>query len=855
MIDKEVDHLPNASNVAEVPVATTSVEETNPWSSSADIGQSHDASNGTAPHAQSMRSELVEGSILQPKHVEPQALTPQREPVPDTSVLNEFDPLAEDAMEQAARDAWDNAESHPPPSLDNDLSEETSTVARPIFPLPPLKEAFDALPQEPTPSNPQSAPSTSTTFSSLASLARTLTRSPKRSVTPPLSLPPRSSSLRHAHHASLPSFPSIRTPPAPSTPGRLEPEIQPKQQTENPTSSPSTAASPDAIRINSSPKSGSEGQFDFQKFLDQMKTKGADPIAKYLRSFLSNFAKKTFAVNDQIKIIHDFLDFISDKMRTMDGSPWQNCESQDFDNAIEAMEKLVMNRLYEFTFQPLLPPSQRTTDDLERDHVLRQRISLFGWLREEHLDVPTGTGGDQGGKEIEGFLKFAQQELLKVNHYKAPRDKLICILNCCKVIFGLIRHVKMTEGADSFIPILIFVVLKANPEHLLSNVEYINRFRSPNKLQSEAGYYLSSLMGAVSFIETMDHSSLSNISQEEFERNVEEAIEALPITRTPSPPTTPLGNSRPLTPGTPNIQGTPIPTTPRLRTTASPLAGEEAARPLSLPMPSSSSDVPSDRQNAGPSDSSQLSLTEDTRRFFQRTSDTISKPLVAIGRIFSEVLDETGLSGPQSNKDNERRVGWRDLPGPFAPLSIGEQPTDQAPIPHWSHPDQAHQHDTKQQVPQTPMGEGVYQPAIQTPYKPRIRPAYSNPSANSYLGTSTGSDFSPTTRGQPLTNQPLAFGQSQPYRTPASNTLTAPRQFQTPSPHPSRNPTPTLDFGALQVEIDRAHLAAQDAAHATLIQIFPAVDPEVAEIVLEANDGDLGRSIEALLEISGGAAA
>lgn len=23
-----------------------------------------------------------------------------------------------------------------------------------------------------------------------------------------------------------------------------------------------------------------------------------------------------------------------------------------------------------------------------------------------------------------------------MNNYKAPRDKLICILNCCKVIFG-----------------------------------------------------------------------------------------------------------------------------------------------------------------------------------------------------------------------------------------------------------------------------------------------------------------------------------------------------------------------------------------------------------------------------------
>lgn len=61
------------------------------------------------------------------------------------------------------------------------------------------------------------------------------------------------------------------------------------------------------------------------------------------------------------------------------------------------------------TFQPLLPPSLRTTDDLERDHVLRQRISLFGWLREEHLDIPLGGKDSQGGKEVKGFLEFAQQ--------------------------------------------------------------------------------------------------------------------------------------------------------------------------------------------------------------------------------------------------------------------------------------------------------------------------------------------------------------------------------------------------------------------------------------------------------------
>jgi hypothetical protein len=37
-------------------------------------------------------------------------------------------------------------------------------------------------------------------------------------------------------------------------------------------------------------------------------------------------------------------------------------------------------------------------------------------------------------------LSYAEDfmvEILKINHYKAPRDKMICILNCCKVIFGI----------------------------------------------------------------------------------------------------------------------------------------------------------------------------------------------------------------------------------------------------------------------------------------------------------------------------------------------------------------------------------------------------------------------------------
>lgn len=60
---------------------------------------------------------------------------------------------------------------------------------------------------------------------------------------------------------------------------------------------------------------------------------------------------------------------------------------------------------------------------------------------------------------------------------------------------GLLRNTKKADtSADSFIPLLIYVVLQANPDHLVSNIQYILRFRNQDKLGGEAGYYLSSLV-------------------------------------------------------------------------------------------------------------------------------------------------------------------------------------------------------------------------------------------------------------------------------------------------------------------------------------------------------------------------
>ncbi|KAK5110385.1 hypothetical protein LTR62_006093 [Meristemomyces frigidus] len=283
--------------------------------------------------------------------------------------------------------------------------------------------------------------------------------------------------------------------------------------------------------------------FDFHRFLEQMRHKTADPVAGFLRSFLGEFGKKQWMVHEQVKIISDFLEFISKKMALCE--VWRTASDDEFDNAKEGMEKLVMNRLYSQTFSPAIPsapgsprksrtaraqadvasphgPGRRGQhqEDVERDQVIAQKMRIYGWIDEQHLDIKPL--GDRGKK----FLGMAQQELLKINSYRAPRDKVICVLNCCKVIFGFLKSAKADQSADAFIPLLIYTVLRAKPENLVSNVQYIWRFRNQDKLGGEAGYYMSSLMGVVTFIENLDRTTIT-ISDEDFERNVEHAVSAI----------------------------------------------------------------------------------------------------------------------------------------------------------------------------------------------------------------------------------------------------------------------------------------------------------------------------------------
>lgn len=183
---------------------------------------------------------------------------------------------------------------------------------------------------------------------------------------------------------------------------------------------------------------------------------------------------------------------------------------------------------------------------------------------------------------------------------------------------------------------------------MVITIRYIQRFRSTPKLQGEAAYYLSSISGAIQFIETMDASSLSNITQAEFESNVESAIQALP----PSPSA--AAAAAPARTSTTSFGGFRTPGRDEGRErdskliSLSPFAatapGDEAARPLSM-------------ASAAQATSAGAGALEGTRKWFARTGnlaqEAVSKPLNAIGKIWEGMSPADTRQGSEDGSGGE----------------------------------------------------------------------------------------------------------------------------------------------------------------------------------------------------------
>ncbi|KVI09732.1 vacuolar protein sorting-associated protein 9A-like [Cynara cardunculus var. scolymus] len=263
---------------------------------------------------------------------------------------------------------------------------------------------------------------------------------------------------------------------------------------------------------NAEPFSSSTAPLTWHDFLERMRHPSASEFVKAIKSFIVSFSNNP---PDPEKDSASVQEFLANMEAAFRAHPlWAGRSEEELDSAGEGLEKYIMTKLFTRVFAT-------HPDDVKVDDQLYEKLALVQqFIRPENLDI-------QPTYQNETSWLLAQKELQKINIYKAPRDKLVCILSCCKVINNLLLNASVAAnenppGADEFLPVLIYVTIKANPPQLHSNLLYIQRYRRESRLVGEAAYFFTNMLSAEAFIMNIDGKALS-MDEMEFQKNMESA--------------------------------------------------------------------------------------------------------------------------------------------------------------------------------------------------------------------------------------------------------------------------------------------------------------------------------------------
>ncbi|XP_075226485.1 GTPase activating protein and VPS9 domains 1 isoform X2 [Lycorma delicatula] len=212
--------------------------------------------------------------------------------------------------------------------------------------------------------------------------------------------------------------------------------------------------------------------------------------------FSSEFQHLTLA-DEKNDLLDNFLQTLALEMER--DPVWQAASESQLTMARTAIERSVISRVYIYAMYP------NGDGDISRDQVLHEHMNkLSKVITPSHKDLRIPKM-----YYYECPWPSAQADIAAISAYKTPRDKLYCVFRCCTTIMNLLSLAsdRSVPAADDLIPVLVYVLIKANPPSLLSTIQYINSFYG-SRLEGEVRYWWVQFCSAIEFIKTMDYVDL-----------------------------------------------------------------------------------------------------------------------------------------------------------------------------------------------------------------------------------------------------------------------------------------------------------------------------------------------------------
>lgn len=183
-------------------------------------------------------------------------------------------------------------------------------------------------------------------------------------------------------------------------------------------------------------------------------------------------------------------------------------KAADVEGLMVEIERYITAKL-EIEIFPIWP-----TDE---DTRLYSKTLELDWLLPEHLDIPP----DQRHAEM---WTFAIESLKDIDEYRSTVDKLQCLAEFISTIIDILHLCADAEavGADESLPIVIYLIIRAQPKRLHSNLNFISQFSNKSKMLADFGFCHSLISAGMEFVVTSEASSYS-IDPGEYTRNTERA--------------------------------------------------------------------------------------------------------------------------------------------------------------------------------------------------------------------------------------------------------------------------------------------------------------------------------------------
>ncbi|KAJ5069069.1 hypothetical protein M0811_11970 [Anaeramoeba ignava] len=216
--------------------------------------------------------------------------------------------------------------------------------------------------------------------------------------------------------------------------------------------------------------------------------------------YIQNFNQK----NLNIPPVRDFINQITSEYLELQ----DDTENQEDDVKI-ALENYIFPKIYKTCLEQVLTK--------EKDDIIFKKCCSFANIVQEQLHISPKI---QSSELIPFIDAISFMKTLPFS--STPTDKLYTILNASQAIYNQIssRSPNITVGADDFVDVLNFVIIKAGISNLRTTISFINEFCDEDFLNTELGYYLVSVDLSANFIENLSADKLQKCSLNVINRNL-----------------------------------------------------------------------------------------------------------------------------------------------------------------------------------------------------------------------------------------------------------------------------------------------------------------------------------------------